>query len=457
MNLLFLMADELSWWGLNHTAGIAQTPNLDRLRARGMAFANAYTPSPICVSTRAAIACGKYLHEIGYWSSAEAYDGRVPSWGHALKAQGVPVTSIGKLHYRNSGDPVGFDRQIEPIHIPDGIGWVRGLLRKPLVSYDETSGFATEIGPGNSTYLDFDRRVTAAACAWLSTAPERPWATFVSYLSPHYPLIAPERDFALYDPKPLESGPEPAPEHPILKEIAGFFDHDTHFTTETRGIARACYYGLCTFLDRQVGKVLDALEARGQADQTLIIFTSDHGEMLGEKGFWGKSTMYDSAARVPLLLAGPDVPSGGTRSDPVSLIDIAPTIAEAFGAAGTFSGKSLLGSADPSRAVISEYHDGGCSVGITMLRWGRWKYVHYAEGNPPQLFDLETDPTETRDLSPTRPEIIAEARQRMAEFLDPEAVNARAFADQARLIEALGGRAKLEALPQWNYTPADSR
>ena len=457
MNVLFLMADELSWWGLNHAAGIAQTPNLDRLRERGTAFTNAYTPSPICVSTRAAIACGKYLHEIGYWSSAEAYDGRVPSWGHALQSLAAPVTSIGKLHYRSSRDPVGFDRQIEPIHIPGGIGWVRGLLRKPLASYSGTEEFSTEIGPGTSSYLEYDRRVTAAARKWFAAPPDRPWATFVSYLSPHYPLIAPERDFARYDAKAFESGPDAVPDHPILREIAGFFDHDRHFTPESRGIARACYHGLCTFLDRQIGKVLEALEASGQADRTLIVFTSDHGEMLGEKGFWGKSTMYDSAARVPLLLAGPDVAAGGTRYDPVSLIDIAPTIASVFGGEGEFSGRTLLDPPDPERAVISEYHDGGCSVGITMLRWDNWKYVHYAEGHTPQLFDLVADPKESHDLSVALPEKLGEARQRLAAFLDPEEVNARALADQARMIEALGGRAKLEALPQWNYTPADSR
>jgi choline-sulfatase len=469
MNILLIMADELSTWGLGCYGGIGeaapQTPHLDALAARGARFDAACTPSPMCVPTRAAIACGRNLHEIGYWSSAEAYDGRVLSWGHRLQDEGIPTVSIGKLHYRNGTDATGFDRQIEPIHIPGGTGWVRGLLRRPLASYAATAELAEMIGPGDSDYIRFDRRVTAEAERWL-TAPERrqrPWCAFVSFLSPHYPLIAPPEFYAHYDPQPLEARAEPLPNHPILRRIGAFFSHDQHFTPETRGIARAAYFGLCSFMDAQAGRVLVALEAGGQADDTLVLFTSDHGEMLGRKGFWGKYCMYDDAARVPLIVAGPGI-DAGYRADPVSLIDLAPTICEAAGLAEPgrgFSGRSLLAPPQPDRTVISEYHDGGCPVGITMVRWndprGAWKYVHYAEGHPPQLFNLTRDPDEERDLGTTEPETLADARRRMAAILDPEETNARAHADQTRLVEQLGGRETLLAAPQWNFTPADSR
>jgi len=469
MNVLLIMADELSTWGLGcYDPAQQHTPHLDALAHRGTRFSAAYTPSPICVPTRAAIACGRNLHEIGYWSSAEAYDGRVPSWGHRLQQAGVAVVSIGKLHYRNAADDTGFDRQIEPIHIPDGTGWVRGLLRRPVCTYDATAELAEMIGPGDSDYIQYDRRVTAEAEQWLTdpTRRDRPWAAFVSYLSPHYPLIAPPEFYNLYDPKRFESEAVPVPDHPILRQIAGFFSHDDHFTPRTRGIARAGYFGLCAFLDAQVGRVLAALDASGQRDDTLVIFTSDHGEMLGHKGFWTKSTLYDDAARIPLILAGPGTPPG-QRDDPVSLIDLAPTICEATGLPEPgrgFSGRSLLTPPQPDRPgriVISEYHDGGAPVGITMVRWndpgGAWKYVHYAEGHPPQLFNLTHDPAEERDLAGVQPETLAEAQRLMLAHLDPEEVNARAHADQARLVEQLGGREKLLAAPQWNFTPADSR
>ena len=461
MNVLFLMCDELSWWGLGHMNPSVHTPNLDRLAARGMRFDAAYTPSPMCVPTRAAIATGKYIHEIGNWSSAEAYDGSVPSYAHVLRDAGKTCVSIGKLHYRNDTDDTGFDQQIEPIHIPDGVGWVRGLLRKPLCSYAPTAELSEMIGPGDSAYLQFDRRVAAEAESWLMDPARKSqeWCVFVSMLSPHYPLIAPQEYFDLYDPKDFECDPEAVPDHPILREISAFFDHDDYFTPETRGIAIASYYALCSFMDAQMGKVLDALEASGQAEETLILFTSDHGEMLGEKGFWTKSTMYDSAARVPLIVAGPGI-TAEVRTDPVSLIDIAPTVTRAMNVRSrAFSGKPLQSPAPLGRTVLSEYHDGGSSVGITMVRWNEgdhaWKYVHYAEGHPAQLFDLAEDPSEERDLAPQSADICTEARRRLARWMDPEVINARAHADQAKRIEELGGRAKLEAIPQWNFTPAD--
>ena len=456
-NVLIIIADELSTWGLGCYGGQVHTPNIDRLANQGVRYDAAYTPSPICVPTRACIATGRYLNRIGYWDSANAYDGQVPGWGHACQAAGVPVTSIGKLHYRSADDPTGFDRQIEPIHIPNGIGWVRALLRRPLASFDATAEMAEMIGPGHSDYTRFDERVTEETCRLLTSSDkDTPWVNFVSYVSPHYPLMVPEEFYDLYDAASLESAPDPLPDHPVLHQIATFFDHDRHFTHRTRGIGRAAYFGLCSFLDAQVGKVLAALEASGQAEDTVVLLTSDHGEMLGRRGIWGKSTMYEDAARVPLIMAGPGI-APGTRPDPVSLVDLAPTICGVVGAdAGEHDGQDLAHQA-PDRTVISEYHDGGSPVGITMVRWSNWKYVHYAEGHPPQLFDLSGDPEETNDLSADRPDILDEARRRMAGMLDAEAVNERAHADQAAMAEKLGGYDKLVAMEQWAFTPADSR
>lgn len=464
-NVLLIMADELSTWGLGsypghpHLPATVRTPHIDALAARSLQFNAAYTPSPICVPTRACIATGRYLHEIGYWSSAEAYDGRVPGWGHRLQDAGIPSTSIGKLHYRNQTDPTGFDQQIEPIHIPDGIGWVRGLLRQPLASYDATEDMARMIGAGETDYTRFDQRVTEEACNWLTAAPDRPWCTFVSYLSPHYPLMAPEKFYELYDPRDFESDADPAPDHPVLGQMAEFFDHDRFFTPETRGVARAAYFGLCSFFDAQVGAVLAALEASGQAEDTLVILTSDHGEMLGAKGIWGKSTMYEDAVAVPLMVCGGGVATG-MRNDPVSLIDIAPTICAAMdlpNPAEGLSGVSLLDPPAPDRTVISEYHDGGAPVGITMAAWDTWKYVHYAQGYPPQLFNLARRGEPEQDCGTSHPDRLAEGLARLRAILDPEATDTRAHADQAALVAKLGGREALLAIEQWNFTPADSR
>jgi len=456
MNVLTIMVDELSWWALGHTGGIAHTPNIDRLAARGLRFSQAYTPSPICVPTRAAIATGRYVHETGCWSSAEPYNGQQRGWAHAVRDAGYEAVSIGKLHYRSQADDFGFSTCLEPLHVVNGEGWVQGLLRKPVAPYDNAQSLAADIGIGDNDYHAFDVRVADQACAWLldPARHDTPWSAFVSLLAPHFPLECPAAFYDLYDPTAFESEAAALPPHPILQEIGEYFDHDPYFTLQTRGIARAAYYGLCSFVDAQVGRVLDALNQAELRDKTLVIFTSDHGEMLGEKGFWTKSVMYDSAARVPLILSGPGI-DPGDWSAPVSLIDLAPTICAAMDIEADFTGVSLL-DPQPNRAVISEYHDGGCSVGFTMLRWDHWKLVYYAEGHPAQLFDLVKDPEETTDLSLLEPDILQAGLSHLNQFVDPEAVNDRAFADQAQKIADLGGAQAVLERGQFDYTPATS-
>ena len=445
-NVLVLCLDEMAPW-VTEPGSDVHIPNIRALMDRGMTFTQAYTPSPICVPARASMATGRYLHEIGCWSSAEPYDGAVPSWGHVLQDAGIHTASIGKLHYRRTEDPNGFAEEIVPMHIKDGVGWVQSLLRRPMCAYEATEDMSVDIGIGDTSYQTYDLKVAEATEAWLA-APERtqPWAAFVSFVSPHYPLRCPEEDFALYDPRAYEGEADPIPDHPILREMADFWDHDRFFTPETRGIARAAYRGLCTFADRQVGRVLAALEASGQADDTLVLLCADHGELLGQYGFWGKSTMHDASVRVPLIAAGPGI-SPGQWDAPVSLIDLAPTITEALGQAGDFPGTSLL-APDSSREVISEYHDGGASVGITMLAWtddaGFHKYVHYAEGFEAEGFG----PGDAPDLG-----CIGEGRARLLAHFDPEDANRRAHADQSAKVQALGGRDALLARPQWNFTP----
>ncbi|WP_245189175.1 sulfatase-like hydrolase/transferase [Mameliella alba] len=205
-NVLFLMADEhqaLALSCLGHD--VVQTPNLDRLAERGTLFENAYTPSPICVPARAALATGQPVHQTGYWDNATAYDGRVPSWGHRLQAAGVPVTSIGKLHYRDDSDLTGFDRQILPMHIQHGIGQVWGSVRNPLPDHPHGGEMLGGIGAGLSKYNRYDMNVAEAAEGFLSerARDESPWAAFVSFVAPHFPLIVPQDYLDLYPAKDM--------------------------------------------------------------------------------------------------------------------------------------------------------------------------------------------------------------------------------------------------------------
>ena len=252
------------------------------------------------------------------------------------------------------------------------------------------------------------------------------------------------------------------PSHPEIRNLADFFDYDRHFTAESRHAALAGYFGLTSFLDSCVGRIMKALEASGHLDDTLVIYLSDHGDMLGEKRLWTKQVMYEASVGIPLIMAGPDVPDGRECTTPAAIVDISATALEMFGLApdAEAPGRSLRELAatpdDPDRTVFAEYHDGGSSTGAFMVRWRNWKYIRYT-GLVPQLFDLEADPDELVDLGADTSERAIAAREegarRLAGICDADAVNTRCFADQAKRIEALGGRDACRNAYLFNHTP----
>lgn len=470
-NLLILMSDEHSRQHLGcYGNPVVRTPHLDALAARGTTFVNAYANSPICVPTRASIATGRYVHQLGCWDSAQPYRGQVPSWGHRLIRDGRRAVSVGKLHYRSDTDSNGFDEEIVPMHILKGVGWPKALLRDPLPSYPEAAGYAAEIGRGESDYTAYDRRVCRCACDWLKGAAPRstaaPWVLFVSFVAPHYPLVAPAEFYDLYSPDDIPPPRQPdlaaADLHPAVAAVRGFFNYADHFTPETARIARTAYYGLCSFLDHHIGQVLGALEESGQAGNTRVIYLSDHGDCLGNRGMWAKSVMYEESAGVPLIMAGPDVPPNHRVATPVSHVDCYPTVIQGAGLPAAASeadlpGRSLLELAvEPAhdRAVFSEYHDGGSITGSFMIRQDRWKYIHHP-GYRPELYDLRDDPHETHDRG-RDPELEAVRRacdRTLRAICDPEQVNAAAFAAQRRRLAELGGEQAALALETFDYTP----
>lgn len=460
-NLLIFMADQHSRKALGcYGHPLAETPNMDALALRGTRFANAYTNSPLCVPARACFATGRYLHEIGYWDNAIAYDGRVKGWGHRLLDAGRKFVSIGKLHYRFADDPTGVGEQIIPMHIANGRGDVMGLIRPDVPARPQSAKLAEQVGPGETEYTRYDRDIADRACSWLAERGRQPqggepWTLFVSFIAPHFPLITPQEFLDLYalDDIPL---PKPADReyydaHPWWKAFNGSYTFDRHFRDdEHRKLAIACYLGLCSFVDAQIGRVMAALEESGLAGDTTIAYVSDHGENLGARGLWGKSTMYEESAGIPLILAGPDIPAGRTVATPVSLVDFHPTVLDCAGldaalGEARLSGRSLRDLAtapdDMERTLLSEYHAAASISASYMVRRGQYKYVHFT-GCEPELFDLERDPEELRNLAadddymPVRAALEAWLRS----VLDPETTDARAKEDQERFIASYGGR-----------------
>jgi choline-sulfatase len=452
-NLLVIMSDEHQARAMG-CAGhpFVQTPNLDALAARGTRFTNAYTPCPICVPARAAFATGRPVHEIGLWDNAMPYDGSVPGWGHALQTKDVPVESIGKLHYRAEEDPAGFDVEHLPMMVVGGVGMVWASIRKEDERVSGRSRMLGDyIGPGDSNYTRYDQRVTDRTCDWLAehAGDARPWCLYVGLVAPHFPFVAPEEYFDLYPPGTV---PEPKlhpskgyTRHPWIEKQNAMFDSEAQFKDpDERLRALTAYYALCSMMDANVGRILEALDAAGLSQNTTVAYTSDHGDNVGARGLWGKSNFYEESAAVPLIVARPGQ-KAQTCNTAVSLLDLSSTIADHFGAAldgpGQPLGKIAAAPPDPDREVFSEYHAAGAVSGGFMLRKGRWKYIHYV-GFAPELFDLEADPEETNDLadSPDHTNVIQTMETALRAHCDPEATDARAFADQAAMIERYGGR-----------------
>ena len=469
-NLVFIMSDEHSRRVLGcYGHPMIRTPNLDALAARGVRFTDAYCNSPICVPSRASFATGRYVHQIRFWDNGIPYDGSVPSWGHRLREAGHAAVSIGKLHFRSADDDNGFTEEVMPLHVIEGIGDLTGMIRDDMKPRKVSLMLAEEAGPGDSDYQRYDDSITETAIAWLrdkAKHQKKPFVLFVSLVCPHFPLVSRPEYYSLYPedkvPWPLLYSPDERPKHPFLEKMNETIIYDRAFTPEKVRRAIAAYFGMVTFLDHNIGRIIAAIGQNGLADTTRVIYTSDHGDNLGNRGLWGKSNLYEDAVGVPMIMAGPGIPQGIVCHEPVSLVDGFPTILACAGVAPNpadhdVPGRNLLdvarGRARPA-TVMSEYHAVGSATGAFMIRKGDFKYVHYV-GMLPQLFDLATDPLEQRDLgtAPGYAGLVADCERALRAVVDPDAADALARTDQAARISAFGGREAVLARGVLGHSP----
>jgi choline-sulfatase len=471
-NLVVLMSDEhnpkmLGCYGHE----LVQTPNLDRLAARGTRFGRAYCCSPVCIPARAAFHTGRYIHKIGFWDNADPYDGSVPGWQHALRVAGHHVAAIGKLHFRSTDDDNGFSEEIITMHVVDGLGDLMGLVRESLPRRGSSKKMAMLAGPGESDYTRYDRNIAAEAERWLrAEAPQhrdKPWVLMVSFVAPHFPLTAPAAFYDLYPPDrlalPKQYARPERPQHPYLRDYAASFAYDDYFAgADQVKRALAGYYGLCSSMDDNCGRVMRAVEDCGLLASTRILYTSDHGDNVGARGLWGKSTLYEEAAGVPLIVAGAEIPRGAVCETVVSHVDCYPFILAAAGlpaptgdmAGLRYSLADLAAGLIPERTILSEYHGMGSTTAAFMIRHDRFKYVHYVDYRP-QLFDLAADPEELTDLAgePRCRDVLAECYGKLRRLCDPAAVDRRAKRRQAELLARNGGRDAVIARGDLGYSP----
>ena len=470
MNILILMVDQLN--GTLFPDGPADwlhTPNLKRLAERSVRFRNAYCASPLCAPSRGAFMTGQLPSRTGIYDNAAEFRSDIPTYAHHLRRAGYQTCLSGKMHFVGPDQLHGLESRLTTDIYPADFGWTPDY-RRPGERIDwwyHNMGSVTGAGVAEITnQMEYDDEVAFNAGQKLYDLARghdpRPWCLTVSFTHPHDPYVARRQYWDLYQ------GCEHL--HPRVAPLA-YDDHDPHaqrifdandwrrytLTDEMVSRARRAYFANISYLDEKIGELLAILDATGQ--EAAIVFTSDHGDMLGERGLWYKMCFYEGAARVPLMLAAPGL-SPGRIDAPVSLLDIVPTLADLAGAdLGAIrpwtDGESLLPTATgtPRTApVMLEYAAEASITPLVCLRQGRWKYTACL-ADPEQLFDLEADPDERTNLSadPAHAETMARFRD-LAKRWDLRAYDDQVRASQARrwvVFDAL----RNGAYYPWDFQP----
>ena len=422
-DILFFFSDQHA----RHVAGYSgdplnPTPNLDRLAASGVTFDSAYCPSPICTPSRMSMLTGQWPHEQGCWTLEDQLRSDRPTFAHALGAAGYRTILCGRMHSVGPDQLHGYcERDVGdcspnwPGAKRQDLGVLSGAQGPSLVSL-------TRSGRGQSGYEVVDRATTAAALARIeeirrarAAGSTQPVFLTVSFILPHCPFVAQAEDFDRFAGRvgpPRLPRPDPDTEHPTTaawRRTAGIENPDPEAVIR----ARTAYYGLVHRLDAMIGEIMDAWNAAGLGDNALTAYTSDHGEMLGERGLFWKNCFYEESVGVPLLMAWPGRLPAGTRCQRVvNLVDLGATFIEAGGGSvlPRSRGRSLLAvAADPRAPWLDETYSeyvtdhtpqwtGPSTTQQRMVRSGAWKLV-VTHGERPQLFDLAGDPDELRDLA----------------------------------------------------------
>jgi choline-sulfatase len=418
-NILLVMTDEHNY----RIAGCygnktVRTPHLDRLAAQGITFDTAYCNSPLCVPSRLSFTSGKYVHRVGAWNNScrLASDG-FPSLPHAMNRAGYESFLCGKQHYdathRYGFTEIGGNMNNSAM---TGTGGRRAANDETVNVKAGQARFAEFKAGEDSSIMTHDRRVTAGALDFLSKrgAKDKPFFLFLGYLAPHFPLTVPERFWKNYRDK------IPMPEIP-----AGFIDRlplnykhlrrgfglvDVPAETVRRG--RELYYGLTEWVDDQIGTVLARLRQSPLADNTVVVYTCDHGENMGEHSLWWKNCLYEQASHIPMIVSWPQRWRGGQRrAGACSNVDLVRTVAGIGGARvpDDWNGASMLPWMDNAvtrwrDTAVSQYYAHNIASGYAMLRSGDWKYVYHSapdkEHRPErEMYNLKADPKEFRSLA----------------------------------------------------------
>jgi arylsulfatase A-like enzyme len=431
-NVLFVMSDDLNVSLGCYGHPLVHSPNVDRLAARGVRFNMAYCQFPLCGPSRNSLLTGLYPNSEGIMRNQEIFRQTIPHHiplPQAFRRDGYFATRIGKLYHYNvpksigtNGhddpgswemelNPAGCDRLIEEPDIftlrPGNFGGTLSWYASPRDDLQHTDGLQAS-----------DAIWVLERCA----REQRPFFLALGFFRPHTPYVSPEKYFENYpraDMPVVQGWEEDRQDIPADGLASGKKEQDA-MTDDLRRQAIQAYFSAITFMDAQLGRVLDALDDLGLADNTIIVFTSDHGYHLGEHGLWQKMSLFEESTRVPLIISVPGMKSAGqVAKSPVGLIDVYPTLAELCGvkAPGNLQGQSLVPMLENpeetgrgwSLSQVTRGPRNAPRMGYT-LRTPRWRYTEWDEGrHGRELYDHETDPHELTNLAddPAQAERIA--------------------------------------------------
>lgn len=401
-----------------------RTPHLDQLAAEGTAMHSAYTSCPLCVPSRVSMLTGQLPEQTGVYTNEGAIGSDQATFLHGIAAEGYETVLCGRMHFLGEDQRHGFTRRIMGELTP--LFWGRyGAARSDLGPYVGTMANQSLkiVGGGTSPVLEYDKAVIRAALAYLAQDHDKPQCVVVGTYGPHHTFVAPPELYSYY--KTVADLPESFlldTDHPVVAKLR----NDHHLTPETLIKVRAAYLGMIETIDSQLGEVREAwgryLARSGR--QGVFVYMSDHGEQAGEHGLLGKNTFFEGSAGIPMIFAGSEVAPGRTVAQPVSIMDLGPTLCDYTGAEAPprQDGRSLRpllsgGAEDDERMIVSEcmVRLDGRHVPGRMLRKGQWKYAAYAfHEEHTQLFDLRSDPSELRNLYRERADIAGQFQAYLA-------------------------------------------
>ncbi len=489
-NFLVIMADQLVA-DLMGTYGhpVVRTPNIDKLAARGVRFDSAYCAYPVCSPSRSSLLSGRFASENSAWDNAAPIASEIPMLPHYLTNAGYDTALSGKMHFVGADQLHGFRKRLTTDMFPSSLAWTPnreeigkfvhpGNPEGPPIAIDYVNSgpvqwtqqlqFDEETHYRAVEFLRSKRTEHAASLQVQARVPEQtPWLLVASYHHPHEPFLAPQKYWDMYEGVSIDPvRVRPSPDVP--RSIMDGWVDKLHGVTEVslsneeaEYRTRRAYYALTTYIDDKVGELISALEESGHADDTVIVFTSDHGDMLGERGMIQKRSFYEWSSRVPLIIAGgPVTAKGDVSTTPVSLIDIVPTLCDLAGVTpirqdGHTLVSALIGATHDRPAVFVEYHSEGVYSPCWLRREGNMKYT-YVHGLDEQLFDLSTDPFEINDLAKMdeHTAYVEAARADILSRFDPDGI-------ERRIRESLADRgivrsAMMSTGAMWSYDPDPS-